>query len=368
MTLPTPYYLISEKKLLKNLRLIARLRRMCGVKSVLALKCFSTWSVFDLMKQYMDGTTASSPFEARLGHEKFGKEVHVYCVAFSRSDLEAVRPFADTVIFNSVTQLKALVGYVRAPRIGLRINPGFSYSHFDLADPCRKYSRLGVSEKKELEKILCHLNGFMFHFNCENDDFRNFAKNLEQISRLYGPYLEELDWVSLGGGIFFTKDGYPMTDFARCLKKFSDRFRLQIYLEPGESSVTGSTELVVTVLDIVRKDGRNVAIVDASTEAHMLDLLIYQEEARVAEAVCGPYSYIIAGRSCLAGDIFGSARFCKPLKVGQRLHLCDAGGYTMVKKNWFNGLQMPSIVVQRLNGSVELMRSFSYRDFEGSLS
>lgn len=368
MILPTPYYLISEKKLLRNLRVIERIRRKSEARAVLALKCFSTWSVFPLMRKYLDGTTASSPFEAQLGHEKFGKEVHVYCVAFSGRDLEEIRPFADTVIFNSIRQLKTFAGGVRAPRIGLRVNPGFSYSHFDLADPCRKYSRLGVSRIKDLDEIRGLVNGFMFHFNCENDNFRNFSESLERIARLYGTYLEDLDWVSLGGGLFFTRAGYPVEEFAGCLKAFRNRFGLRIYLEPGESTVTDSTELVVTILDIVRKDGRDIAIVDASTEAHMLDLLIYHEEAEVAEAQAGSCAYTIAGRSCLAGDVFGAARFRKPLRIGQRLHLCDAAGYTMVKKNWFNGLQMPAIVVERLNGAVDIVRRFSYGDFKNSLS
>lgn len=366
MKMDTPYYLIDERRLLRNMKVIAGIRGSCGARSVLALKCFSTWSVFDLMREYMDGTTASSPFEARLGHEKFGKETHVYCVAFSRQDVIDVRPFADTVIFNSVSQLEKFAPYFKGRRIGLRINPGFSYSHFDLADPCRRYSRLGAREKKELSAALRFIDGAMFHFNCENDDFRDFSRNLGRIAALYGPLLRELEWVSLGGGLYFTKEGYPVEDFCRLLAGFSESFGLRVYLEPGESAIRDSAELVTSVLDIVKRDGKNIAIVDASTEAHMLDLLVYREHAEVSSS--GPYEYMIAGRSCLAGDVFGTYGFRSPLKVGSKVRFNDAAGYTMVKKNWFNGLAMPSIAVKRLNGKVEIARSFDYKDYRDSLS
>ncbi|MFC1514317.1 carboxynorspermidine decarboxylase [Candidatus Omnitrophota bacterium] len=365
MKLETPYYLIDERKLLKNLKVIERIRKRSGAKSVLALKCFSTWSVFGLMKKYMDGTTSSSLYEARLGHEKFGKEVHAYAVAYSKEEIKKVSRFADKVIFNSLSQLECFYPYVRGCEVGVRINPGVSYSHFDLADPARRFSRLGVTDKKALLKARKRLNGAMFHFNCENDDFKNFSANLEYISRTYGSLLKGLQWVSLGGGLYFTKDGYPLDKFCKKLKQFSKRFGVQVYLEPGESAISGSAELVTTVLDVVH-NRRDIAIVDASIEAHMLDLLVYRQAAKVKTN--GRYRYMVAGRSCLAGDIFGIYTFPKRLRSGSIVRFSDAAGYTMVKTNWFNGLKMPAIVVKRLNGSVDCVRQFRYRDFIGSLS
>jgi len=367
MVLTTPYYLIDERQLLKNLKKIKYVRDHCGAKSVLALKCFSTWGVFDLMKKYMDGTTSSSSYEARLGHEKFGKEVHAYCVAFSRGDIKKVSSFADKIIFNSVSQLKRFLPQTRNVQLGIRVNPGVSYSEFDLADPARKFSRLGVTSKKELLGVLPYLSGVMFHFNCENDNFNDFSSNIDYISRIYGKILNRLRWVSLGGGIYFTKAGYPIDKFCRKLKDFSDRFQVQVYLEPGESAITQSAELVTTVLDIVRNKV-DIAIVDASIEAHMLDLLVYRTPAKMTNAAGGRFKYMVAGRSCLAGDIFGTFRFKKRLKVGSTIKIADAAGYTMVKNNWFNGLAMPSIVVKRLNGKIDVLRRFGYRDFLRSLS
>jgi carboxynorspermidine decarboxylase len=368
--LSTPYYLIDERKLLKNLRILKYVQDASGAKTVLALKCFSAWCVFDLMKKYLDGTTSSSLYEAKLGREKFGKEVHAYCVAFSKEDIREVKKYADKIIFNSVSQLKNFYHDVKGINLGLRVNPGVSYSHFDLADPGRRYCRLGVIDKKSLLQVMPIIDGIMFHFNCENDDFENFSRNLDFIGHKYGDLLEKLEWVSLGGGIYFTKDNYPLEKFCEKLKKFSKKFKVQVYLEPGEAVVTRSAELITKVLDIVKNE-IDIAVIDASTEAHMLDLLtysIYRNNAKAKPAGTKQFKYMIAGRSCLAGDIFGIYHLKKKIKIGDIIRIDDAAGYTMVKKNWFNGLQMPSIIIKRENGSKEMVRRFGYEDFLHSLS
>lgn len=367
MKLTTPYYLIDENKLEKNLKIIQQVHDISGAKSVLALKCFSTWSVFDLIQQYLDGTTSSSLFEARLGREKFGKEVHAYSVGFSEKDVKAVTKFADKVIFNSISQLNRYRGHVGEIKLGLRVNPGISYSHFDLANPARKYSRLGVSNKDDITKVASLLSGVMFHFNCENDDFENISAAIDYIGEHYGSLLEKLEWVSLGGGLYFTKEGYPVDRFCERLKSFSEKFGIQVYLEPGEATITNCAELVTTVLDVIHNE-IDVAIVDASVEAHMLDHLIYRTTARISHPEPGRYRVMVAGRTCLAGDVFGEYKFKSKLKVGSEIRIADAAGYTMVKKNWFNGLPMPSIVVRRLDGTMDVVRKFRYKDFKRSLS
>ena len=365
--LNTPYYLIDESKLLRNLEIIQQVREISGAKSVLALKCFSTWGVFDLMRQYLDGTTSSSLYEARLGYEEFGKEVHAYSVAFSEKEVKAVRKFANKVIFNSLSQLKLYYPLVSDMRLGLRINPGISYSHFDLADPARKCSRLGVIDKGEVMKLAPVLSGVMFHFNCENGNFKNIATAIDSIGESYGALLDKLDWVSFGGGIYFTKAGYPLDEFCKKLKEFSEKFGVQVYLEPGEATITQCAELVTTVLDVVHNE-IDIAVVDASVEAHMLDHLIYRTNPRIASPEPGRYRVMVAGRTCLAGDVFGEYKLKTKLKVGGEVRIADAAGYTLVKKNWFNGLAMPAIAVRRLDGAVELLRKFRYKDFKRSLS
>ncbi|HRD49560.1 MAG: carboxynorspermidine decarboxylase [Candidatus Competibacter sp.] len=368
MTKPaTPYYLIDENKLLGNLKIIQQVREASGAKSVLALKCFSSWCVFDLMRQYLDGTTSSSLFEARLGHEKFGKEVHAYSVAFSASDIKEIREFASKIIFNSISQLTQYHGDVSGLKPGLRINPGISYSHYDLADPARKYSRLGISNRSEIEKISSLLSGLMFHFNCENDDFYQLSAAIDRIGIDYGFLLEKMEWVSLGGGIAFTKHGYPVDQFCAKLKSFSEKFGVQVYLEPGEATITHCAELVTTVLDVIHNEIA-IAIIDASLEAHLLDHLIYRTTPKLISPEPGKHHMMIAGRTCLAGDVFGEYDLDARLEIGSEVRIADAAGYTMVKKNWFNGISMPSIVVRRLDGTVEIIREFGYEDFKRSLS
>jgi carboxynorspermidine decarboxylase len=319
------------------------------------------------MAQYVDGTTSSSLYEARLGREEIGKEVHAYSVGFDADEIAAVAGLADKVIFNSISQLDAFRGAVGDVSIGLRVNPGVSYSHFDLADPARRHSRLGVVDDESLRRVAPQLDGLMFHFNCENDDFDALSTAVAHIAERYAGVLHEVDWVSLGGGISFTTDGYPLEPFTRMLSELAERFDLQLYLEPGEAAVTGTAELVTTVVDVVANEAR-IAIVDASVEAHMLDHLIYQTHPRLAGPPPGAHPVTIAGRTCLAGDVFGEYSLDRHLAVGDEVRFADAAGYTMVKANWFNGLRMPSIVVRRLDGSIELVREFGYEDFKQSLS
>ena len=367
VALQTPYYLIDESRLLRNLEIIAAVRQRSGAKSVLALKCFSTWAVFDLMRPYLDGTTSSSLYEARLGYEKFGKEVHAYSVAFSDDDVAAVSPFASKIIFNSVSQLVRFAPRLSGKPLGLRINPGISHSAFELANPARQFSRLGATNRAEIRRVTDLISGAMFHCNCENAELSAFRAILDRIGEEFGDLLQDMEWVSLGGGIAFTKPGYSIDGFCSTLAEFSRRFGVQVYLEPGDAAVSHAGHLVTSVLDIVHND-IDVAIVDAGVEPHMLDLLVYRMDARVDSPERGPHRYMVAGRTCLAGDVFGTYGFADPLRVGSRIVFADAAAYTLVKKNWFNGLPMPAIAVRRLDGRVDVVRSFDYEDYLDSLS
>ena len=361
----TPFYLIDRAKLAVNMDKMVRLRERSGAKTLLALKCFATWGVFGQMAEAMDGTTSSSLNELRLGREKFGGETHAYSVAWADHEIDEAVSYADKIIFNSLGQLDRFADRAQGIARGLRLNPRFSTSGFDLADPARPFSRLGEWDMARLEQALDRISGVMIHYNCENRDFDLFSAQLDRIEAEFGPFLEKLDWVSLGGGIHFTGDDYPLDALADRLRAFADRFGVQVYLEPGEASITGTTTLEVTVLDILN-NGKDVAIVDSSIEAHMLDLLIYRENAKLP--IDGPHAYQIAGKSCLAGDIFGDAQFAAPLNVGDRISVADAAGYTMVKKNWFNGVAMPSIAIKDEDGTVREVRRFSYDDYRDSLS
>ncbi len=362
----TPYYLIDKARLRPNLEKIAWLREESGAKALLALKCFAAWSVFDFMAEYMDGTTSSSLFETRLGREKFPGETHAYSVAYAPGEIAEVLEHSDKIIFNTIGQLEGFEDASRGHVRGLRVNPGVSTSDFDLADPARPFSRLGEHDPAAIEPVADRISGFMFHNNCENADFDRFDAMLEHIETRFGDLIKRMEWISLGGGIHFTGEGYPLDRLAARLKKFADDFGVQVYLEPGEAAITNSTSLEVTVLDTMF-NGKNLAIVDSSIEAHMLDLLIYREPATM-EPNTGAHEWMVCGKSCLAGDIFGEFRFPEPLKPGDRLSIANAAGYTMVKKNWFNGVKMPAIAVKERDGTTRVVRDFGYEDFASALS
>ncbi|MGM8898392.1 MULTISPECIES: carboxynorspermidine decarboxylase [unclassified Psychrobacter] len=392
LTPSTPYYLLDEAAIVTNMQIIARLCELSGAKALLALKCFATWGVFDVMTPFLHGTTSSSLNEVRLGYETFGdnapdsenkKETHAYSVAYSADEIDEVLNYADKIIFNSISQLNAFKGQAVAKNVpvGLRLNPKTSNSSFIIADPARPFSRLGEHDKDKIKAVLADITGVMIHNNCENDSFDAFSESLADIEARFGDILAQLEWVSLGGGIHFIAPDYPLEKLAARLKGFSEKYGVQIYLEPGEASIHGAGTLVTTVLDTMHNE-KNLAVVDASIEAHMLDLLIYRESAPItalnAESVevmpirqeqqDAADNTIIYGRSCLAGDIFGEYQLAKPLKIGDTISFGNAAGYTMVKKNWFNGVNMPAIIIRRLDGSIDVQREFDYQDYKASLS
>ncbi|CAM5459494.1 Carboxynorspermidine decarboxylase OS=Stutzerimonas stutzeri OX=316 GN=N5C32_04910 PE=4 SV=1 [Stutzerimonas stutzeri] len=276
----TPYYLIDKQKLLGNLEKIAYVRERSGAKALLALKCFATWSVFDLMQQYMDGTTSSSLYELKLGRQKFAGETHAYSVAWADDEIEEMVANCDKIIFNSIGQLERFADATEGTIRGLRVNPQVSSSDYLLADPARPFSRLGEHDPAKIEAVIGKISGFMFHNNCENSSFELFDEMLTTIEERFGHLLAQVEWVSLGGGIHFTGEGYPVDAFCTRLKAFSEKHGVQVYLEPGEAAITMSASLEVTVLDTLY-NGKHLAVVDSSIEAHMLDLLIYRLNAEM---------------------------------------------------------------------------------------
>ena len=374
--LPTPFYILDEALIVKNLQKIQALCDLSGARALLALKCFASHGVFDVMKPYLHGTTSSSLYEVRLGRECFGGETHAYSVAYSPDEIDEVISYADKIIFNSINQLQAYgdKAHARGIPVGLRLNPKVSNSSSIIADPARPYSRLGEHDVDKIMTVIDDITGVMVHYNCENGDFNAFSASLDDIEHRFGKIFERLEWVSLGGGIHYIGDDYPLDKLAKRLKDFAMRYGVQVYLEPGEACIHQAGELVVSVLDVLDND-KPLAVVDAATEAHMLDLLIYRETAplnRINDDVVGLKSCddgtIIYGKTCLSGDIFGEYPLDKPLNIGDRLHFGNAAAYTLVKKNWFNGVNMPSIVIRRLDGSLHIQKTFNYQDYKDSLS
>ncbi len=368
-TVETPCYVLDEAKLLENLRILKDVKERAGCKILLAQKAFSMFSVYPTIAEYLDGTTASGLFEAKLGREEFKGEVHTYCPAFKDSEFEEIAEISDHVVFNSVAQLYKFKDRCNDISIGLRINPECSTQEEPIYDPCASGSRLGVRACDLTDEVVEKLDGLHFHTLCEQDSDA-LEVTLKAVEEKFGQYLSRVKWVNFGGGHHITRADYDREKLIKLVSDFRDRYGVEVYLEPGEAVALNAGYLVTEVMDIVQ-NGLNIAVLDASAACHMPDVLempyrppLYLSGKEGEKA----YSYRLSSRTCLAGDIIGDYSFDQPLEVGDRLCFEDMAIYSMVKNNTFNGMPLPDIGVLHSDGSYELVKRFGYDDFKGRLS
>ena len=370
--LPTPCYVIDEKKLKENLQILKEIQEEAGCKILLAQKAFSCFYEYPLIGRYLAGTTASGLYEARLGKEEMGKENHVFAPAYKDTDIKELGEICDHIIFNSFAQLRRHKDVVSGKSLGLRINPECStQGDHAIYDPCAPGSRLGVTKEvfvREIEaepELFDALDGFHFHTLCEqNAD--DLAKTLEAVEEKFGPWLSKIKWLNMGGGHHITRDDYDRKLLIKCIKHIRDTYGVEVYLEPGEAIALNAGYLVTEVMDVV-ENGLSVLILDASAACHMPDVLEMPYRpplARSGREGEYPYTYCLAGPTCLAGDVIGTYSFEHPLSVGERLEFGDMAIYTMVKNNTFNGMCLPAIAVERENGECQVVKAFGYEDFK----
>ncbi len=379
LTVQSPAFVIDETQLEENCRVLRRVADESGAKVLLALKAFAGWATFPLVSKYLSGVTASGPFEARLGREKFGGEVHCYAPAFSDLDIAETLAVANHVVFNSFTQwqrfrrpcMVAQAGRsVENPLdFGIRVNPEHSEVETPLYDPCRPGSRLGVPSSEFAGKDLSGLSGLHFHTLCELDSDA-LERTVAAFERRWAELIPSLAWVNFGGGHHITRPGYDVDRLIAVVRAFRSRYGVDVYLEPGEAVALNSGVLVASVLDIIHNQD-DIALLDISATAHMPDVLEMPYRPKIlgaGEPREKPHTYVLGGVTCLAGDVIGSYSFDAPLQVGDKLVFCDMAIYTMVKTTMFNGVRHPDIVVRRGAGQCEVVRRFTYADFRDRLS
>jgi carboxynorspermidine decarboxylase len=370
---PSPSYVIDKAALRRNLAILGGVKERTGGRILLALKAFSMWGVFGLLRQTLDGTSGSSLFEVRLGAEEFGGEVHACCTAYGTDEAEEIARLADHVVFNSLGQYQRFGAKMRAAgdvSCGLRVNPGHSEAPAAIYDPCAAGSRLGITAEALGDRWPEGAEGLHFHTLCEKNADA-LKRTLEAVEEKFGRFLDGLEWVNLGGGHHITREGYDVELLCGLVTDFKERYGVEVYLEPGEAVALNAGWLVATVLDVVHNEA-DIAVLDTSASAHMPDVLEMPYRPHVeASAKAGEkeFTYRLAGMTCLAGDVIGDYSFDEPLEVGSRVAFTDMAHYTMVKNTMFNGVRLPDIVVcDSDTGRWEILRHFTFEDFKARLS
>lgn len=371
----TPAYVLDVAVLKQNLATATRIKREAGVKILLATKAWAMPAAFPLMVDVLDGTTASGEYEARLGREEFGREVHVYAPAYAPGEVARLTAIADHIYANSPEQAVHVADVVRGSgrsdiAIGARINPGYSNATLGgaLYDPCAPNSRFGTTTA-EIDRLPWDdIDIFHVHALCESLADGSVGL-IEHVARNFAPYLKRVKAVNFGGGHFINKPGYDVDKLIAALKAFRAEFDLEIYLEPGAGLIVDAGYLVATVIGLHRNEGE-IAILDASASTHMPDVL----EVPYTPPVLGAelpgvlaHDYILGGKTCMTGDVIGEYSFAEPLTAGSRIVFGDMMQYTFVKNTTFNGTPLPDLAMLHEDGRYEVVRTFGYEEFRRRL-
>ncbi|MFC2149435.1 carboxynorspermidine decarboxylase [Candidatus Auribacterota bacterium] len=366
----TPCFIVDEAAVERNLKILSGVKRRTGCRILLALKAFSMYGMFPLIRKYLDGICASSENEARLGYEEFGKEVHTFAPAYSQEGIRQIAKYSDFIIFNSFGQWSRHRDHSlkRKKKCGLRVNPEYSEIEVDLYDPCVKNSRLGVRSRDLDGQDLAGISGLHFHAMCQqNSDV--LERILVRFERKFGKHLGKMEWVNFGGGHHITRDDYDIDLLVRLINDFKDKYGVEVIIEPGEAIALNAGILVSSVIDIIKGD-MDIAILDTSAETHMPDVLAMPYRPGVIGAGKPGeyrYTYRLGGVTCLAGDVIGDYSFKRRLKPGDKLMFKDMAIYSMVKTTTFNGIDLPSIAVYTKGRKLKIVKQFGYEAFKSRL-
>ncbi len=368
----TPSYVVDRRLLAKNLQVLGSVQQRTGAKILLALKGFAMFSLFDQIGKTLHGITASSLFEARLGHEEMGKEVHIFSPAYKEEEFDEIMQYCEHIVFNSFSQYgkfkNRIVDSGKTIECGIRINPEYSEIETAIYDPAGRYSRLGVTKANFIPDKLGGICGLHFHSMCEqNSD--TLERTLKVVEEKFGKYLYDMKWINFGGGHHITRADYDIEKLVGLINGIKEKYDVQVYLEPGEAIALNTGFLVSSVVDIIKNE-KDIAILDTSVPTHMPDVMEMPYRPQIigaAQPNVLKYTYRLGGPSCLAGDVVGDYSFDKPLEPGDRLVFTDMAHYTMVKNNMFNGINLPSIAISDEQG-IEVIRRFTYEDYRDRLS
>lgn len=378
--IPTPFYIVYEDRLRRNLELISYVMRQADVDIIMAFKANALWRTFPIIKEYVTSSTASSLNEMRLGVEELGGNVHSYCPAYTDRTIGEFLEGSTHITFNSLAQFERFKGNVDAynrahpeKRVspGVRVNPQCSVIETDIYNPALPGSRFGVTPDQIGDTLPEGIEGLHFHALCESTSY-DLERVLEAFESQFGRYLPSVKWVNMGGGHLMTREGYDVEHLITLLKEFKKRYPwLKVIMEPGSAFTWRTGDLITSVVDIVTNQGVTTAIIDASFACHMPDCLEMPYKPAITESVETDETlptYRLGGNSCLSGDYVGNWSFREPLRIGDRLTLEDMNHYTTVKTTMFNGIQHPAIVFSNSEGDCSYLRCFTYEDYKNRMS
>ena len=369
--IPNPCYVMEEDKLRRNLSLIRDVSRRADVNIILAFKAFALWKSFGVFREYIQSTTASSLYEARLAKEEFGEKAHTYSPAYVDEEFDEIVKCSSHITFNSLSQYERFGEKARAAGVkcGLRINPEYSEIETELYNPCAPGSRFGVLAEQLGNTLPEGISGLHVHCLCENGS-DTLVRTLEHVEARFASVLKQAEWLNLGGGHLMTREGYDIELLVKTLQGLHNRYpQLKIIMEPGSAFAWQTGYLLAKVVDIVENKGIKTAILNVSFTCHMPDCLEmpYHPAVRGAKVRLdtdkGENVYRLGGNSCLSGDFMSAWEFDKPLKVGDEVIFEDMIHYTTVKTNMFNGISHPSIGMMHSDGRFELFRKYKYEDY-----
>ena len=371
---PSPCYVLDEQLLRDNLALIKSVKERAGVNIIMAFKAFSLWPAFPIVREYIPYSTASSIHEARLAWEEMGSLAHTYSPAYTEAEFPAILQYSSHITFNSFSQFERFLplakGADRKVSLGIRINPEYSEVETDLYNPCAPGSRMGVIADQMPERLPEDIEGIHFHTLCESTSY-NLEATLKAIEEKFAPYLQQAKWLNMGGGHLMTRKGYDVDHLVEVLRRFKEKWQLELILEPGSAFAWETGILVSEVVDVVENHGISTAILNVSFTAHMPDCLEMPYKPRIRgahhEPVKGKPTYRMGGNSCLSGDFIGYWSFDAPLKPGDKIVFEDMMHYTLVKTTMFNGVPHPAIALWNETEGLKVVREFGYEDYKNRM-
>ena len=367
---PSPCYIMEEELLRKNLCLIKSVADRAGVEIILAFKSFAMWRSFPIFREYVDHSTASSVYEARLALEEFGSKAHTYSPAYTEQDFPEIMRCSSHITFNSMAQFHRFYPMTVAEgsgiSCGIRVNPEYSEVETELYNPCAPGTRFGITADLLPDTLPQGIEGFHCHCHCESSSYE-LERTLQHLEEKFSRWFPQIKWLNLGGGHHITRPGYDIARLEKCIRAAKEEWKVDVYLEPGEAWVLNAGFFLTTVLDVLQNGDTRLAILDGSAACHMPDVLEMPYRPPLLGADEPGKNVVtvrLGGPTCLSGDIIGDYSFPEPLAYGDILMFGDMAIYTTCKNNTFNGMPLPDIWLRHSDKTMERLTDFGYEDFK----